>query len=458
MQSYELPESIYQHYVYSYPHKTAYRQLQTPIPLSEVWEGERLQNLFLYLHVPFCEFRCGFCNLFTRAVPPAELPDLYLRQLRREAQCLRDQLPDMEFDQIAIGGGTPTYLNLAQLGQLFEVVDLMAPTLEQRPFGIECSPSTLDQSKLDFLIERGVERVSMGLQSFSKRLCNAMGRPQEVEVAHATLRMLKRSKLPRLNVDLIYGVDGQSPDDFVESIQSLLEYIPEEIFLYPLYIRPLTGLGNLHQRKVQSNWDFRRLECYRAGRDYLLANGYHQKSMRMFSRNPNETSNDHSIAGTNICSATNNRLKSGYQCQVDGMVGLGCGARSYTSQLHYSLEYAVGRTAVHAIIDDYIARDEATLRTANYGFELSPDEQMRRFVLMSLLQKEGLPTQQFSARFGHSIFEQFPELDWLIDNDLAQWDGELISLTDTGLERSDQIGPFLFSPEVLLRMGEYQCV
>lgn len=66
--------SPYRHYVYAYPHKTAYRPLRPPAPLREVWAGERRDALFLYLHVPFCEMRCGFCNLFTQSLPASELP------------------------------------------------------------------------------------------------------------------------------------------------------------------------------------------------------------------------------------------------------------------------------------------------------------------------------------------------------------------------------------------------
>src|ERR1700741_655603 len=108
----------YQGYVYAYPHKTSYRPL-TPRPsLSDVWAAERRHALFLYLHVPFCEMRCGFCNLFTRPVPDEAVVDAYLAALERQARVVRRALDDggdFAFARIAIGGGTPTYLSPAQL-------------------------------------------------------------------------------------------------------------------------------------------------------------------------------------------------------------------------------------------------------------------------------------------------------------------------------------------------------
>src|SRR5262245_30852118 len=105
-----LAESPFQGYSYAYPHKTAYRALTPAVDLDELWAGERREALFLYLHVPFCEMRCAFCNLFTQARPPDDLVSTYLTALRRQACQVRAALPDARFARCAVGGGTPTYL------------------------------------------------------------------------------------------------------------------------------------------------------------------------------------------------------------------------------------------------------------------------------------------------------------------------------------------------------------
>ena len=98
-----LSGSPYRSYVYAYPHKTAYRPLSPPRALDEVWASERRDALFLYVHIPFCEMRCGFCNLFTAARPKASLVGEYLDALGRQCRRVREALPDARFARFEIG-------------------------------------------------------------------------------------------------------------------------------------------------------------------------------------------------------------------------------------------------------------------------------------------------------------------------------------------------------------------
>ena len=105
-------------YVYAYPHKTAYRRIEPALPLGPLWATERRDSLFLYLHVPFCEQRCGFCNLFTQPVPEADRIAAYLDTLDRQATVVRralDEGGEFAIARAAIGGGTPTLLDAGQL-------------------------------------------------------------------------------------------------------------------------------------------------------------------------------------------------------------------------------------------------------------------------------------------------------------------------------------------------------
>src|SRR5687768_14409673 len=117
-----LTGSPYAGYVYAYPHKTAYRPF-APRPLNESWATESRAGLFLYVHVPFCTMRCGFCNLFTTANPKTDLVTFYLEALRRQADVVRVAIPDATFARFAVGGGTPTYLNEAELDELFGIAE-----------------------------------------------------------------------------------------------------------------------------------------------------------------------------------------------------------------------------------------------------------------------------------------------------------------------------------------------
>jgi oxygen-independent coproporphyrinogen-3 oxidase len=187
----------------------------------------------------------------------------------------------------------------------------------------------------------------------------------------------------------------------------------------------------------------RRLELYRVGRDFLLERGYEQLSMRMFRRTalPGEERPEGPV----------------YCCQEDGMVGLGCGARSYTRSLHYSTEYAVAPGAVRSLIRDYSQRSEADFESADYGYLLDPEDQLRRYLIQSLLQAEGISLEAYRARFNSSLYDDLPEVALLHEFGLAdESQAGRLQLSERGLERSDVIGPWLYSKKARERMERYE--
>ncbi|MFW6691641.1 STM4012 family radical SAM protein [Streptomyces sp. MAR4 CNX-425] len=448
------PTSPYESYVYAYPHKTAYRELDPRPALRDLWAAEPKDALALYFHIPFCEVRCGFCNLFTRIGAPDGLDTAYLDALERQAAATRAALGDGDdgdggprFANAAFGGGTPTYLTAAGLDRLCDIAERrMGADLRAVPLSVEASPATATADRLAVLADRGATRLSLGVQTFVDAEARAAVRPQRRADVEAALGRIRAAGIPVLNIDLIYGIDGQTEATWQRSLDAALAWRPEELYLYPLYVRPGTGLGGPPRDTPDAApddrraWDGQRLRLYRHGRDVLLAAGYEQVSMRMFRRAgiPPSPADDHA-------------------CQTDGMVGLGCGARSYTARLHYSFDYAVGTREIRALIDAYVATEDFT--RAQYGRAIPPGDARRRHLLQSLLQAAGLDTAGYRARFGTDPAADFPaELagfaarGWLDDTAPP---GRL-RLSATGLAHSDAVGPALFSPAVRADMAAYE--
>ncbi|WP_446040669.1 STM4012 family radical SAM protein [Streptomyces sp. SID1121] len=445
----QLRPRPYESYVYAYPHKTAYRELPDRPKLADEWSGERKDALSLYLHIPFCEVRCGFCNLFTRIGAPGELTTRYLDALDRQAVAVRDALGDSEplrFAAAAFGGGTPTFLDAGELERLCDIAEKRTGAdLRAVPLSVETSPSTATADRLAVLADRGATRLSIGVQSFVDAEAKAAVRPQRRAEVEAALGRIRDARIPVLNIDLIYGIDGQTERSWRHSLDAALAWLPEELYLYPLYVRPLTGLGRTGadggHRESDSAWDERRLRLYRQGRDHLLAEGYEQVSMRMFRRpgSPAQGPDDHA-------------------CQTDGMIGLGCGARSYTSRLHYSFDYAVEMREIRTIIDTYTETKDFSRALVGHRMDGDGDEARRRHLLQSLLQAQGMETAGYRARFGSGPADDFPaELarfeayGWL---DASAGPG-LLRLSPEGLAHSDALGPALFSPAVRAAMAAY---
>lgn len=205
----------YHAYVYAYPHKTAYRPLPDRPALRDLWHGERKDALSLYLHIPFCEIRCGFCNLFTRIGAPDGLTGRYLDALERQALAVREALGDdgpVSFANAAFGGGTPTFLTALELERLCDIAERhMGADLRAVPLSVETSPATATADRLAVLAERGATRVSIGVQSFLPDEARAAVRPQRRADVEAALGRIRDARVPVLNIDLIYGIDGQTP-------------------------------------------------------------------------------------------------------------------------------------------------------------------------------------------------------------------------------------------------------
>lgn len=420
----------YQGYAYAYPHKSTYRTFDPPISVRDAWQDEPLRR-FLYVHIPFCEMRCGFCNLFTLVNPNKDITKAYLSALQREAEVAAQASGFAQAPvQMAFGGGTPTWLEPAELDKLF---DLLATCFHADPrncpTAVETSPKTATTDRLTVLKDRGVERISIGVQSFDEREAKAMGRPQKTADVAAALDRIREHQFRSLNVDLIYGAAGQTPESFSASIKQAMQWHPEEIYLYPLYVRPRTGLDG--RAEV---WDTQRLNLYRHGRDILLSEGYTQISMRHFRKGPD--------------------LGGEYTCQEDGMIGLGPGARSYTRDLHYAMDFAVSRAAVLGVLQRYIEKDRSEFGRIAHGIRLGQSEKMRRYLLKSLLHREGLNTARFETLYGQPVHDVFPELAKLAQADLLTT-GSILQLSAAGLERSDAIGPWLYSSSVTKQMEAF---
>lgn len=440
-----MRETPYQAYSYSYPHKAAYRPLAQAESLAQLWGEQDRSALFAYIHVPFCEMRCGFCNLFAMARPQPDMVERYVAQVLRQMRVLDRVLGERRFARFAIGGGTPTYLTAAQLQALLDGArGILGIDLRATPAGIEASPETVSPDRLDVCRGMGIDRVSLGIQSFAAGEMRSLARPQQNSTVREAIGHIRAAGFPTLNLDLIYGIAGQTVASLLASIDSALAFAPEELYLYPLYVRPHTGLGKIATRKGVTCFDpvmlaqdgDSRLALYQAARDHLRAAGYVQVSMRMF-RAPHAPEQ----GGPAYC------------CQNDGMVGLGAGARAYTRRLHYSTDYAVGRSATSDIIQGYLARDEASFAYADYGIALGQEEQRRRYVIQSLLTEPGLDRLAYSARFGGDCLQDLPQLQELDQLGLLEPGDGLMRLNQRGYAYADTIGPWLASDAVRALMA-----
>lgn len=415
----------YADYMYSYPHKTAYRPFPAPVSLLPYLEQLKDRKATLYFHIPFCSHKCGYCNLFSLQTTHPEYVAAYLDTLHRQAQQLAPLTAGLKFDAFAIGGGTPLLLSAPQLEQLMTTASLFGVHPSRTFTSVETSPEYADRPRLDVLKQSGIARVSIGVQSFRDEELQAVGRRPRQQVIYRALENIRQMDFPYFNIDLIYGIKGQTVESFLHSLEEALRFLPNELFIYPLYVRRGTGI-------TEREPDDACFRIYCAARDLLQAKGFVQTSMRRFTRRPS--------AGAEV------------SCGDEVMLSCGAGGRSYLGDLHYATRYAVRQQCIAREIDEYMATTDFTV--ARNGFILSREEQRQRFIIKNLMFHTGLDKTEYERRFGESpddvpVFRQLAERQWIENTE------HRICLTSEGMGYSDYIGQLFIAPEIRELMKTY---
>lgn len=416
--------ALYSSYMYSYPHKTAYRTLHPPVSLGDRLKALAGREASLYFHIPFCRTKCGYCNLFSQQTCDASRVDDYLNALDRQAEQLSSFSGGLRFTSFALGGGTPLLLSNVQLERLFQSAERFGVSPSQVFTSVETSPDYTSPSVLQLLREYGVERLSIGVQSFDERELRALKRSIAPDTIREALEQVSLADFRQFNIDLIYGVEGQTVNSFLHSLNSALSYHPNEMFIYPLYVRQGTGI---HSKLSEDAC----LEIYNVARQVLLEAGFMQTSMRRFVRR--------------------DTVEQEFSCGDEVMLSCGSGGRSYLGDLHVATPYAVRQTAIRQEIDRYIATTDFTV--ANNGVVLSADEQRRRFLIKNLMYYRGVDIAEYEQRFGRSFpsdeLQEFFQRQWIEEQ------AGYVRLTPSGMACSDYIGQCFTSPSVRELMDGY---
>lgn len=437
----QLRDNAYPGYVYGYPHKKAYRPLTPPRRLADVWAEEPRQALFCYVHLPFCHQRCSFCNLFTFVPAEASLATVYLDALAREMEAYERILRPARFRRLYLGGGTPTFLSSDELRRLAGLLrDSLGVAPAQTHGCIEASPETLDEEKVGTLRELGFQRLSLGIQSLVAEELRQINRRFDFAQNRRAIDLVGRANFPHFNIDLIYGLPGQTEASWWYSLDAVVDSPATSLFLYPLYVRPLTGLDR-RADMLPCPTPAQMGRMYDVAVERLSAAGFRQLTMRQFRRDAPSGGESNDLE---------------YRCQRDGMVGLGAGARSYTQALHYSTPWRMVARNIRGVVEAYCRAMQAGDTDVRHGFVLDADERQRRHVIQSLLY-DGLDWTDFEARFGAEAYPTFrPQWDALLEEDCVKVDGDCIRLTARGVRRADIIGQLFFSERVRELIDTYE--
>src|SRR5437588_139860 len=225
-----------------------------------------------YVHVPFCAHHCGYCD-FAVATGKDHQIDLYLEALAAELATLGSPQP---VRTLFLGGGTPTYLSAAQLDRLLADVTRWLPPEPGHEFTAEANPGTLDADKVAVLAEHGVNRVSLGAQSFHPHLLRVLERDHEPADVPRAVECVRRG-IATVSLDLIFGVPGQTLAEWAADLDRALALGPDHVSTYGLTYEKGTRLWKQRQRgEVRPLDEDAELAMYTTGLDRLAAAGFEQ--------------------------------------------------------------------------------------------------------------------------------------------------------------------------------------
>jgi len=237
----------------------------------------------LYVHIPFCQTKCGYCDFYSvplQGRQTAPLVEQVIAEL--DARLSTWALP---ITTVFIGGGTPTLLPHDELDLLLRTIRSGTARQPVCEWTVEANPATVDARKAAILVENGVTRVSMGAQSFFERELAVLERLHGPEDVQPTVRLLRDAGLPSLNVDLIFGIPGQTLETWTESLARAIELDTQHLSCYGLTYEPGTPLtARLHRGDIAPCDESLEARMFETTIEVLNRAGFEQYEISNFAR------------------------------------------------------------------------------------------------------------------------------------------------------------------------------
>ena len=330
-----------------------------------------------YIHIPFCESICAYCD-FCKFLYNNEWVDRYLKELKKEIE-LNYKGEDLK--TIYIGGGTPSSLNLKQLKLLLDICSVFKKT-KNYEYTVEVNIENINEEKAILLKEYGVNRISVGVETFNSKLLKVIERSHTKDMVLSKVLMLKKY-FDNINIDLMYALPNETLSDVKSDLASFLSLDVPHISLYSLIIEQHTKFSVKKIEYIDEDLDY---EMYKYINKVLKENGY-------------------------IHYETSNYAKDGFQSMHNltywhnlEYYGFGIGASGYLNNVRYENTHS---------INNYLS--------GNYvmdSHELSKLESMQNFVILGLRMIEGISLSEFKERYNQDLEDVFEIREMLEDGRL----------------------------------------
>lgn len=336
----------------------------------------------VYIHIPFCHQICNYCD-FNKVFFKNQPVDEYIEAVGREMEMAVSRKPEAfsHIETIFLGGGTPTALSAGQIRRLLELVRTHIPMEHVVEFSSEANPDELSEEKLSALLAGGVNRLSMGVQSFDQGLLQKIGRTHSNEHVYETIALAKKVGFTNISIDLMYGLPHQTMEQWEETLRLALDLKLPHYSAYSLIVEPKT-IFYIQYAKGRLALPTEDLEAdmYDVLMNEMEARGLDQYEISNFAK-PGFASIHNKIYWDN-----------------DEYAGFGAGAHGYVDGVRYSN---------HGPIKKYIEAVESGQLPIIHEHEVSLLERLEEQMFLGLRKVEGVGAAVFEEKFNETIWTKY---------------------------------------------------
>ncbi|MEW4284136.1 radical SAM family heme chaperone HemW [Priestia koreensis] len=335
-----------------------------------------------YLHIPFCHHICHYCD-FNKVFFQNQPVEAYLEAMDQEMKQTVSAFPTKELETIFVGGGTPTALDEKQLEQFLTSIRTHLPLANNGEYTFEANPNELTKEKLTLLKEYGVNRLSIGVQTFNEELLKTIGRVHTNEEVERLVKLAKEMGFSNISLDLMYGLPGQDLEMFHQSIEKALELDVEHISSYSLIVEPKTVFYNLMRKgKLHTPSEDDEAKMYGFLMDTLAKSNFNQYEISNFAKSGYESRH-------NLTYWDNEEY-----------YGIGAGAHGYVGGVRRSNVAPIKRYMDLVEEKGFAYLDEHVVTVG---------EQLEEEMFLGLRKTKGVSKERFAEKFGQSIQSVFGE-------------------------------------------------
>lgn len=366
----------------------------------------------LYIHIPFCDHICTYCD-FPKLLTKGQRHAEYIEALIQELKLYQQNVGFSNLQSIYIGGGTPTALSVEQIQPLFDFLTEQIQMNQIQEFSIEANPENLTRDKIQYLKAQGVNRFSVGVQTFHESLLKRIGRKHQAQEVIQAVANLKQCGIKNINLDLIYAIPGQTLDELRDDLRQVISLEVEHISAYSLIVEEHTQLYLAYMRdQIELTDNEIEAKMYEVTIETLTEAGYEHYEISNFAKSKPSLHNQ-------------------WYWKNETYIGVGLGAHGYVKGQRYQNTRSIN-TYIELLKDGKLPMIES--------HALTKEEMIEEEMFLGLRLLKGVNLKAISDKYDVNIDEIYGKaFEELIQKGYLEQKELNVRLTPSGLLMANEV-------------------